>query len=141
MGDIMSPHYVRCLKPNDELVPNHFDRAAVAEQLRCGGILEAVRVARAGYSNHYSHDEFLRRYRCLGWDALKAPNPQDQIGGGGHQPRKKFSPGAVSTYSPSSGTSSVDNTAAASGNAASDSASCKTLVKHLCRLLQQELKD
>ena len=138
--DIMSPHYVRCLKPNDELVADHYDRAAVAEQLRCGGILEAVRVARAGYSNHYSHDEFLRRYRCLGWDALKAPNPQDQIGGGGHQPRKKFSPGAVSTYSPSSGTSSVDNTAAASGNATSDSASCKTLVKHLCRLLQQELK-
>ncbi|OEU13397.1 Myosin_head-domain-containing protein [Fragilariopsis cylindrus CCMP1102] len=63
--DIMSPHYVRCLKPNDELVADHYDRAAVAEQLRCGGILEAVRVARAGYSNHYSHDEFLRRYRCL----------------------------------------------------------------------------
>jgi myosin-5 len=68
--DQMSPHYVRCLKPNDELIPDHFDRAAVAEQLRCGGILEAVRVARAGFSNHYPHEDFLRRYRCLGWKEL-----------------------------------------------------------------------
>jgi myosin V len=63
--DQMSPHYVRCLKPNDELLADRFNRAAVAEQLRCGGILEAVRVARAGFSNHYPHDDFIRRYRCL----------------------------------------------------------------------------
>jgi len=136
--DIMSPHYVRCLKPNDELVPNHFDRAAVAEQLRCGGILEAVRVARAGYSNHYSHSEFLRRYRCLGWDALKALKTQDRIRGS-PQPRKKFFPGAVNICLPSSGSSSVDSSVASTTT--SDSASCKTLMKHLCRLLQLELKD
>jgi len=63
--DQMSPHYVRCLKPNDELLADRFNRSAVAEQLRCGGILEAVRVARAGFSNHYPHSDFLRRYRCL----------------------------------------------------------------------------
>jgi myosin heavy subunit len=63
--DQMSPHYVRCLKPNDELLADRFNRAAVAEQLRCGGILEAVRVARAGFSNHYPHEDFYRRYRCL----------------------------------------------------------------------------
>jgi len=136
--DIMSPHYVRCLKPNDELVPNYFDRAAVAEQLRCGGILEAVRVARAGYSNHYSHNEFLRRYRCLGWDALKAPKPQDRIGAS-PQPRKKFFPGVVNNCLSSSGSSSVDSSV--SSTTSSDSASCKTLIKHLCRILQLELKE
>ena len=40
------PHYVRCLKPNDLNAPAAFARARVAEQLRCGGVLEAVRVAR-----------------------------------------------------------------------------------------------
>eukprot|EP00934_Nitzschia_sp_Nitz4_P007288 Nitzschia sp. Nitz4//scaffold31_size150131//93795//97250//NITZ4_002840-RA/size150131-processed-gene-0.138-mRNA-1//-1//CDS//3329547695//7278//frame0 len=68
--DMMSPHYIRCLKPNDELVPDQFHRGAVAEQLRCGGILEAVRVARAGFSNHYPHSDFLRRYRCLAYNEM-----------------------------------------------------------------------
>jgi myosin-5 len=70
--DHMTPHYVRCLKPNDELVQDHFDRAAIAEQLRCGGILEAVRVARAGFSNHYSHSDFVRRYKSLVWKEMRS---------------------------------------------------------------------
>lgn len=74
--DEMSPHYIRCLKPNDELVPDQFNRAAVAEQLSCGGILEAVRVARAGFSNHYPHADFLRRYRCLGQKELETSTHQ-----------------------------------------------------------------
>ena len=68
--DLTSPHYVRCLKPNDLLVPDYFDAAVVAEQLRCGGILEAVRVARAGFTQHYPHADFVRRYRLLAWKEL-----------------------------------------------------------------------
>ena len=68
--DVTSPHYVRCLKPNDHLIPEHFDSAVVAEQLRCGGILEAVRVARAGFTQHYPHADFVRRYRALAWKEL-----------------------------------------------------------------------
>jgi myosin-5 len=68
--DLTTPHYVRCLKPNDLLVPDHFDQAIVAEQLRCGGILEAVRVARAGFTQHYLHADFVRRYRTLAWKEL-----------------------------------------------------------------------
>ena len=63
--DQTSPHYIRCLKPNDNLVPDHFDEMVVAEQLRCGGILEAVRVSRAGFTQHYPHADFVRRYRSL----------------------------------------------------------------------------
>ena len=69
--DLTSPHYVRCLKPNDNLVPDHYDTSVVAEQLRCGGILEAVRVARAGFTQHYPHADFIRRYRALAWRELK----------------------------------------------------------------------
>jgi hypothetical protein len=34
-------------------------------QLRCGGVLEAIRVTRAGYPNRFIHFEFLQRYRML----------------------------------------------------------------------------
>ncbi|KAL3918902.1 MAG: hypothetical protein SGILL_004022, partial [Bacillariaceae sp.] len=130
--DRMSPHYVRCLKPNDELVPNNFARAAVAEQLRCGGILEAVRVARAGYSNHYSHDDFLRRYRCLAWKELN-PQPSKPRKDGTPQPKKRWGPGAVSSCDDNSTPQSSESTTATS--------SCKSLVKTLYRQLKQERKD
>ncbi|KAL3925748.1 MAG: hypothetical protein SGILL_000198 [Bacillariaceae sp.] len=83
--DCMSPHYVRCLKPNDELVPNNFNRAAVAEQLRCGGILEAVQL-----------------------------NPQPpNTKNGTPQPKKKWGPGAVSTCDVDSTSRSGESLAAA----------------------------
>lgn len=45
MGQIHKtrPHYIRCLKPNDQNVPDALDRARLTEQLRYGGVLEAVR--------------------------------------------------------------------------------------------------
>jgi myosin-5 len=63
--DTTSPHYVRCLKPNDELIPHSFEPKNIVEQLRCGGVLEAVRVSRAGYPTRYHHEVFLRRYFIL----------------------------------------------------------------------------
>lgn len=76
------PHYVRCLKPNDELVPNYFEPKNIVEQLRCGGVLEAVRVSRAGYPTRYAHDVFLARYYVLA--NTKDQSPQSPI----------FSPGS-----------------------------------------------
>mmetsp|Transcript_25317 Transcript_25317/g.56231 ORF Transcript_25317/g.56231 Transcript_25317/m.56231 type:complete len:2153 (+) Transcript_25317:556-7014(+) len=64
--DTTVPHYIRCLKPNDDLVPDHFEPKNIVEQLRCGGVLEAVRVSRAGYPTRYPHDVFLARYYILG---------------------------------------------------------------------------
>lgn len=60
------PHYVRCLKPNDDLAPDYFEPKNVVEQLRCGGVLEAVRVSRAGYPTRYPHEVFFARYYILG---------------------------------------------------------------------------
>lgn len=40
-----TPHYVRCLKPNAAQVPRQLERDSVVGQLRCGGVLEAVRVS------------------------------------------------------------------------------------------------
>jgi myosin-5 len=60
-----SPHYVRCLKSNSRNVGDCFEPDLIISQLRCGGVLEAVRVSRAGYPNRFSFDQFVRRYSIL----------------------------------------------------------------------------
>ena len=52
-----SPYFVRCVKPNPEKVPGGFNRPSVASQLRCGGVVEAVRVCQAGYPTRYTYEE------------------------------------------------------------------------------------
>ncbi|EJK63162.1 hypothetical protein THAOC_16197 [Thalassiosira oceanica] len=64
--DVTAPHYIRCLKPNDELLPDEFDPKQIVEQLRYSGVLEAVRVSRAGYPTRYPHHQFMSRYYMLG---------------------------------------------------------------------------
>ena len=59
------PHYIRCLKPNDLAKPNMLTRKRLTEQLRYGGVLEAVRVARAGYPVRLVHESFFQRFRML----------------------------------------------------------------------------
>jgi myosin-5 len=63
--DSTTPHYVRCLKPNDDLIPHRFDAHIIADQLRCAGVLEAIRVSRVGFPHRYFHDYFLQRYAVL----------------------------------------------------------------------------
>jgi len=60
-----SPYYVRCLKPNSQNRSGFFDDHLVIDQLRCNGVLEAVRVSRAGYPNRIPFDVFGRRYAAL----------------------------------------------------------------------------
>mmetsp|Transcript_2679 Transcript_2679/g.7443 ORF Transcript_2679/g.7443 Transcript_2679/m.7443 type:complete len:1616 (+) Transcript_2679:509-5356(+) len=59
------PHYIRCIKPNDAAKPLLMTRKRTTEQLRYGGVLEAVRVARAGYPVRLKHADFFQRYRML----------------------------------------------------------------------------
>lgn len=80
------PHYVRCLKPNDDLAPDFFEPKNIVEQLRCGGVLEAVRVSRAGYPTRYPHDVFLARYYIL--NDSRDKSPQSPIFSPGNQTPK-----------------------------------------------------
>lgn len=59
------PHYIRCIKPNMGHLPGVLDIPLVATQLRCNGILEAVRVARAGYPVRMLHADFQFHFRAL----------------------------------------------------------------------------
>lgn len=60
-----SPHFIRCIKPNPRNVPDEFERKAVTEQLRYGGVLQAVQVSRAGYPVRLLHHEAYLDYRHL----------------------------------------------------------------------------
>ncbi len=59
------PHYIRCLKPNDAAKPNMLTRRRLTEQLRYGGVLEAVRVARMGFPVRLNHKLFFQHYRMV----------------------------------------------------------------------------
>ena len=54
--------YVRCVKPNSIKSSSHYDVEMVVDQLRCAGVIEAIRVARAGYPNKLPHAEVPRRF-------------------------------------------------------------------------------
>lgn len=58
-------HYIRCIKTNDCKEPNYLDRIRVVEQLRCAGVVEAARIARAGFSVRIRHKEFIRQFHCV----------------------------------------------------------------------------
>ena len=56
-------HYVRCIKPNRAKSSSTFDRLLAAEQLRCAGVVEAIRISRSGYPQRMAHAEFAARGR------------------------------------------------------------------------------
>ncbi|VVA20335.1 PREDICTED: myosin-17 [Prunus dulcis] len=64
------PHYIRCVKPNTVLKPGIFENVNVLNQLRCGGVLEAIRISCAGYPTKRTFDEFLDRFGFLAPDIL-----------------------------------------------------------------------
>ncbi|XP_041061501.1 unconventional myosin-Vb-like [Carcharodon carcharias] len=60
-----TPHYVRCLKPNDMKQPFSFNPNRVVQQLRACGVLETIRLNAAGYPSRWTYIDFLSRYRVL----------------------------------------------------------------------------
>ncbi|KAK9692967.1 Myosin type-2 heavy chain 1 [Basidiobolus ranarum] len=58
-------HYIRCIKPNEEKKPWHFDSQMVLSQLRACGVLETIRISCQGYPSRRSLEEFVERYYLL----------------------------------------------------------------------------
>jgi myosin-5 len=77
--EMTEPHYIRCLKPNDRLVADSFDRSLISHQLNCAGVLPAMKIARAGFAMRYLHSAFDQRFSpivnkqvaCLSYRRLK----------------------------------------------------------------------
>lgn len=68
--DKTTPHYVRCLKPNNDLIAGEFNSNMISAQLQSVGVLEAIRISRVGFSQRFSHDQFLERYELLDMDKM-----------------------------------------------------------------------
>ncbi|XP_056418485.1 unconventional myosin-Ia isoform X2 [Hyla sarda] len=60
-----NPNYIRCLKPNGTKKSSLFDDTLVKTQVRYLGLLENVRVRRAGYAYRQEYKSFLERYKVL----------------------------------------------------------------------------
>ncbi|GFR42870.1 hypothetical protein Agub_g3861, partial [Astrephomene gubernaculifera] len=63
--DTTGLHFVRCIKPNAQLLPNKMDPSATLHQLRCCGVLEVARVSAAGFPTRYRLEDFASRYSVL----------------------------------------------------------------------------
>ncbi|KAL3218260.1 hypothetical protein MRX96_031635 [Rhipicephalus microplus] len=59
------PFYVRCIKPNEHKSPILFDEERVRHQVNYLGLLENVRVRRAGFAYRQDYTRFLRRYKMI----------------------------------------------------------------------------
>ncbi|KAJ4845533.1 hypothetical protein Tsubulata_015620 [Turnera subulata] len=65
------PHYIRCVKPNNLLKPAIFENQNIMQQLRCGGVLEAIRISCAGYPTRKPFFEFINRFGLLCTEAIE----------------------------------------------------------------------
>lgn len=59
------PSYIRCIKPNDTKSPGIFDVELVKHQIKYLGLMENLRVRRAGFAYRRDYKRFLQRYKSL----------------------------------------------------------------------------
>ncbi|CAN8014514.1 unnamed protein product [Ixodes persulcatus] len=60
-----TPNYVRCIKPNELKQPMIFEMALVQHQVRYLGLVENLKVRRAGFAFRQEYEAFLERYKLL----------------------------------------------------------------------------
>ncbi|XP_064408569.1 unconventional myosin-Ib isoform X1 [Latimeria chalumnae] len=60
-----NPNYIRCIKPNDKKAPSLFMEPLVRTQVRYLGLMENIRVRRAGYAFRQAYEPCLDRYKML----------------------------------------------------------------------------
>uniref|UniRef100_A0A8B9ICM3 Myosin IH n=1 Tax=Anser brachyrhynchus TaxID=132585 RepID=A0A8B9ICM3_9AVES len=59
------PSYVRCIKPNENKEPGKFDDFLIRHQVKYLGLMEHLRVRRAGFAYRRKYELFLQRYKSL----------------------------------------------------------------------------
>ncbi|BES97844.1 MYSc [Nesidiocoris tenuis] len=73
-----TPHYIRCIKPNDDKTAFSYNPSRAVQQLRACGVLETIRISAAGFPSRLQYGDFLKRYRALAhskevnWDDLQS---------------------------------------------------------------------
>ncbi|RXM29315.1 Glutamate decarboxylase 2 [Acipenser ruthenus] len=67
------PHFVRCIKPNNDRQASKFDREKVLVQLRYTGVLETAKIRRQGFSHRILFANFIKRYSVLAFRSNEDP--------------------------------------------------------------------
>ncbi|XP_059846968.1 unconventional myosin-If-like isoform X1 [Hypanus sabinus] len=60
-----TPHYIRCIKPNETKKPKDWEENRVKHQVEYLGLKENIRVRRAGFAYRRPFPKFLQRYAIL----------------------------------------------------------------------------
>uniref|UniRef100_A0A8D2MUX0 Myosin ID n=1 Tax=Zonotrichia albicollis TaxID=44394 RepID=A0A8D2MUX0_ZONAL len=79
---LKEPYYVRCIKPNDKKSPQLFDEERCRHQVEYLGLLENVRVRRAGFAYRQSYEKFLHRYKMISeftWPNHDLPSDKEAV--------------------------------------------------------------
>ncbi|XP_032517084.2 unconventional myosin ID [Danaus plexippus] len=76
------PFYVRCVKPNPAQAAHLWDEQLVRHQVSYLGLVENVRVRRAGFASRQRYDRFLKRYKMLSqytWPNFRGSSDKDAV--------------------------------------------------------------
>ncbi|RLN56465.1 hypothetical protein BBJ28_00022450, partial [Nothophytophthora sp. Chile5] len=76
-----SSQYVRCIKPNANKSAVEFDRCMIVEQLRCAGVIAAIRISRAAFPNRLPLVEFQQRFQIICPSALRDASASEMVAG------------------------------------------------------------
>uniref|UniRef100_A0A673A8G4 Osteoclast-stimulating factor 1 n=1 Tax=Sphaeramia orbicularis TaxID=375764 RepID=A0A673A8G4_9TELE len=74
-----TPHYIRCIKPNETKRPKDWEESRVKHQVEYLGLRENIRVRRAGFAYRRVFNKFLMRYAILTaetWPYWRGPEQQ-----------------------------------------------------------------
>lgn len=55
-------HFLRCLKPSHQKLPNNFDNAYVMNQLKCSSVIPYAQCVRFGYPKHIAISDFNKKF-------------------------------------------------------------------------------
>lgn len=74
-----TPHYIRCIKPNETKRPKDWEESRARHQVEYLGLKENIRVRRAGFAYRRVFNKFLMRYAILTaetWPSWRGPEQQ-----------------------------------------------------------------
>lgn len=74
-----TPYFVRCIKPNCEKAPRKFVSDYVLPQLRCGGLVEALRIIKCGFPTRCSYERMHSMFGSIldGFNTITNLNKRD----------------------------------------------------------------
>lgn len=75
-----TPHYIRCIKPNETKRPKDWEESRAKHQVEYLGLRENIRVRRAGFAYRRVFNKFLHRYAILTAETWPSWRGQEQQG-------------------------------------------------------------